>query len=78
VLGCINRHADCFTMPHMAHVGVAATALVFFSVLATAFTMAEIDLNPVSRNALGMGHTKWVTGVEQVLYAMGTSSSMSI
>jgi hypothetical protein len=42
----------------MAHVGEAATALVFFFVLATAFTMAEIDLNPVSKNALGMGHTK--------------------
>lgn len=48
----------CFTMPHLAHVAVATLALVIFAILATPFTMAEIDLNPVSKNALGMGHTK--------------------
>jgi hypothetical protein len=45
-------------MPHLVHVAVATIALITFAILATPFTMAEIDLNPTSKNALGMGHTK--------------------
>jgi hypothetical protein len=53
-------------MPHVVHIVVATAALIIFGMLATPFTMAEIDLNPVSKNALGMGHTKWVLRVAQV------------
>ncbi len=50
--------ADCFEFPHIIHIGVASVALVVFVVLATAFTTAEIDLNPASQNLLGMAHSK--------------------
>jgi hypothetical protein len=45
-------------MPHMIHIAVAALAVVMFMLLATMFTLAEIELNPVSRNLMGMAHTK--------------------
>jgi hypothetical protein len=37
---------------------VAAVAAFIFVILATVFTLAEIELNPVSRNLMGMAHTK--------------------
>jgi hypothetical protein len=42
----------------MIHVGVAAVAIVAFVILASVFTMAEVELNPVSRNLMGIAHTK--------------------
>ncbi len=42
----------------MIHVAVAAFSVVVFVVLASVFTMAEIELNPVSKNLMGMAHTK--------------------
>ena len=50
--------ADCWTMPHMIHVVVAAVAIVIFFILAIVFTMAEIELNPASKNLMGIAHTK--------------------
>jgi hypothetical protein len=45
-------------MPHLIHLSVAAVAVAIFIVLATVFTLAEVELNPVSRNLMGMAHTK--------------------
>lgn len=42
----------------MIHAAVGALCVLLFVVLAYMFTMAEIELNPVSRNLLGMGHTR--------------------
>jgi hypothetical protein len=50
--------ADCWSTPHLIHVGVASVAIVAFVALACVFTMAEIELNPVSTNPIGMAHTK--------------------
>ncbi len=57
-LAICHLHAACFEFPHTVHMAVAAVALVVFVVLATAFTTAEIDMNPASRNLLGMSHSK--------------------
>ncbi|GFH27265.1 uncharacterized protein HaLaN_25561, partial [Haematococcus lacustris] len=48
---------DCWGMPHIIHASVAAIAVGLFVVLATIFTAAEVELNPVSRNLLGMPHS---------------------
>jgi hypothetical protein len=45
-------------MPHLIHVAVSAVAVALFMVLASLFTMAEVELNPVSHNLLAMAHTK--------------------
>ncbi len=42
----------------MIHVAVGAVAIAVFCTLASIFSMAEIELNPVSRNLMGMAHTK--------------------
>ncbi|KAL6757143.1 hypothetical protein V8C86DRAFT_1716601 [Haematococcus lacustris] len=48
----------CWGMPHIIHASVAAIAVGLFVVLATIFTAAEVELNPVSRNLLGMPHSR--------------------
>jgi hypothetical protein len=45
-------------MPHLIHIIVAAAAICIFFMLAIVFQMAEIELNPVSKNLMGMAHTK--------------------
>ncbi|KAJ9529670.1 hypothetical protein QJQ45_014402 [Haematococcus lacustris] len=48
----------CWSMPHLAHAAVAAVSVVVFTVLAAVFTGAEVELNPVSKNLLGMAHSQ--------------------
>ncbi|KAL6754986.1 hypothetical protein V8C86DRAFT_270236 [Haematococcus lacustris] len=48
----------CWSMPHLAHAAVAAGSVVVFTVLAAVFTGAEVELNPVSKNLLGMAHSQ--------------------
>ena len=45
-------------MPHLIHMAVAGVSVVVFIFLATIFQAAEVELNPVSRNLLGMAHSK--------------------
>ena len=45
-------------MPHIIHVVVAACSLIVFIVLATLFQMAEMELDPLTQNVLGIGHSK--------------------
>lgn len=45
-------------MPHIIHVSVAAVSVVTFIVMAAFFVMAEVELNPISHNLLGMAHSK--------------------
>jgi hypothetical protein len=47
-------------MPHIIHLAVAGVSALIFTFLATMFSLAEIELNPISRNLLGTPHTKWV------------------
>ncbi|GFH07292.1 uncharacterized protein HaLaN_02074, partial [Haematococcus lacustris] len=48
----------CWSMPHIIHATVAAVSVALFVLLATIFTAAEVELNPVSKNLLGMAHSK--------------------
>ena len=45
-------------MPHLIHASVAAIAIAVFVPLAMLFTMAEMELNPVSRNYFAVAHSK--------------------
>lgn len=53
---------DCWSMPHMIHVAVACLSLIVFVALAASFTMAEVELNPLSKNPLATAHSRWVGG----------------
>jgi hypothetical protein len=64
---CAHKHAvpfllvaECWAMPHMIHIAVSAVSILIFMALAMAFSMAEIELNPVSKNIMGIAHSKWV------------------
>ncbi len=37
---------------------LVSLSVVLFCALAAVFTLGEIELNPISRNPLGMAHTK--------------------
>jgi len=45
-------------MPHLFHAVVAAVSLVVFVTMGCVFTMADMDLNPLSQNWGGNGHSK--------------------
>ena len=45
-------------MPYLIHVAVAVLALVTFVAMAAAFSMAEMELNPATKNLLAMAHSK--------------------
>ena len=51
-------NADCFTPPHMIHVVVSCISLVIFTALALIFTMADMELNPMSQQYLAVSHSK--------------------
>ena len=55
---CPSIHADCWSMPYLIHVAVAVLALVTFVAMAAAFSMAEMELNPATKNLLAMAHSK--------------------
>lgn len=66
VLPCMNRHVCtaascrryyCFTMPFVIHVIVGAFSLTVFVSMAMIFQLAEMELNPLSKNFLAMGHS---------------------
>lgn len=50
----------CWSLPHIIHVGVCATSFVLFVVLALLMVMAEMELNPLSRNYLAIAHSRCV------------------
>jgi hypothetical protein len=57
-MGMFCLGADCWSTPHVIHVVVSATSITAFFTLAALFTMAEMELNPVSKNVLGVAHSK--------------------
>lgn len=50
--------ADCWSMPWLIHAGVAALSLVSFVILSASFQMGEMELNLVTKNPLGMAHSR--------------------
>ena len=55
---CLPVPADCWSMPHLIQVFVAVVSLIVFVSMAACFCMAEMDLNPTTRNLMAMGHSK--------------------
>ncbi|KAJ9519321.1 hypothetical protein QJQ45_023109, partial [Haematococcus lacustris] len=50
--------AACFKAPHIIHALVAVFTLLIFVPLATVFQMADMELNPLSKNLMATGHSK--------------------
>ncbi len=50
--------AECFKFPNLIHVMVASLSLIAFITQATLFSMAEMDLNPLTANYLAMSHSR--------------------
>jgi hypothetical protein len=48
----------CFQMPHLIHLVVAAGSLVLFIGMAITYQVADMELNPLSKNLIAMGHSK--------------------
>ncbi|KAJ9519256.1 hypothetical protein QJQ45_017919, partial [Haematococcus lacustris] len=48
----------CFKAPHIIHALVAVFTLLIFVPLATVFQMADMELNPLSKNLMATGHSK--------------------
>ena len=50
--------ADCWSMPHLVQVFVAVVSLIVFVSMAACYCMAEMDLNPLTKNLMAMGHSE--------------------
>ncbi|GFH18052.1 predicted protein, partial [Haematococcus lacustris] len=63
---------DCWSSAHVIHASVAAVSIIVFIAFAAFFTLAEMELNPLSRNPLAMAHS----GVE--VLGFGLKSVMTL
>jgi ABC-type spermidine/putrescine transport system permease subunit II len=48
----------CFQMPHLIHLVVALISLMLFVAMAITYQVADMELNPLSKNLIAMGHSK--------------------
>jgi hypothetical protein len=48
----------CFQMPHLIHLVVALISLILFVAMAITYQVADMELNPLSKNLIAMGHSK--------------------
>ncbi|KAL6764390.1 hypothetical protein V8C86DRAFT_1586354 [Haematococcus lacustris] len=62
----------CWSGAHVIHASVAAISIIVFIAFAAFFTLAEMELNPLSRNPLAMAHS----GVE--VLGFGLKSVMTL
>ncbi|KAL6764360.1 hypothetical protein V8C86DRAFT_1584223 [Haematococcus lacustris] len=62
----------CWSSAHVIHASVAAVSIIVFIAFAAFFTLAEMELNPLSRNPLAMAHS----GVE--VLGFGLKSVMTL
>ena len=53
-----SARAECFAMPHVIHVAVGACSLLVFIAIAALFQMAEMELDPLTKSVLAIGHSK--------------------
>ncbi|GLC52514.1 hypothetical protein PLESTB_000638200 [Pleodorina starrii] len=61
---------SCMTTPHIVHAVVSALCLVLFVSIALLLNMAEVEVNPLSRRPLALGHSGadvWTFGIKVLL-----------
>ena len=65
-------HTDCFSGAHMIHAVVSCISLVVFTGLALIFTMADMELNPMTQiSFLAVSHSKCAVLHSLVVYIRG-------
>jgi hypothetical protein len=67
-------------MPHLIHLVVALVSLVLFVAMALTYQVADMELNPLSKNLIAMGHSMWVivTGhCAPILFILSTLAALS-
>ncbi|KAG2435420.1 hypothetical protein HYH02_011920 [Chlamydomonas schloesseri] len=57
---------SCASSPHVIHAVVSAIVLLLFIAIATLLNMAEVEVNPLSRRPLALGHS----GAEVMAFAI--------
>ncbi|PNH09214.1 Tiny macrocysts protein B, partial [Tetrabaena socialis] len=77
----------CWSMPHIAHVGVSVASIVVFYIMATSMVVSEVEvggmgsralmLNPLTRNYMGMAHTR-VEGIAFTMKVAATVASVMV
>ncbi|PNH09202.1 Tiny macrocysts protein B, partial [Tetrabaena socialis] len=67
----------CWSMPHIAHVGVSVASIVVFYIMASSMVVSEVELNPLTRNYMAMAHTR-VEGIAFTMKVAATVASVMV
>ncbi|KXZ43615.1 hypothetical protein GPECTOR_85g345 [Gonium pectorale] len=67
----------CWSMPHIIHVAVSVVSIVVFGAMAMCQVVSEMELNPLTRNYMGICHTH-VEGMGFVIKVIVTIASVTL